>query len=95
MSIDIIKLGDNKVVDSYRLYCIIGLHKSVYSRWIKNVKARGGRDIDWFIDRDLLLQNKRIKARFYFTLDFARGLCMQYKTKESNKLIVFLKEQMK
>ena len=93
--IDIKVHNGEKVVDSYLLYNKIGLNKSVYSRWIRNVRNRGGRDIDWFLSEDLKKINLKVKSRCYLTLDFARALCIQYKTRESNQLIVFLKTKQK
>ncbi len=83
----------NKTVDSYDLYNKIGLSNSNYSQWIKNARDRGGRDINWFVSDVLKYRNRRIKKRYYFTLDFARAICIKYKLPESNKLIVFLKEE--
>lgn len=85
--------NSQKVVDTFELYSKIGLDLSNYSRWIRNARARGGKDIDWFINADLLKKNRRIKQRYYFTLDFARAMCINYKTKGSNELVVFLKEE--
>ncbi len=91
--IDIHNHNDQEVVDTFELYVKIGLDLSHYSRWIRNARARGGKDIDWFINADLLKKNRRIKQRYYFTLDFARAMCIKYKTKGSNELVVFLKEE--
>jgi phage anti-repressor protein len=91
--IEVFSLKNHKVVDSFTLYNMIGLKKTHYSRWMKRLRDRGGRDIDWFVSDELLKLNRKIKNRYYFTLDFARAICIQYVTKESNKLIVFLKEE--
>ncbi len=91
--IEVTEFNGAKVVDSYLLYNFIGLNKTAYCRWIKFYKDRGGRDIDWFISEDLLKLNRHIKNRYYFTLEFARGICIRYRTKGSNQLIVFLKEE--
>lgn len=91
--IEVFTLNDKKVVDSYTLYEKIGRPKTNYVRWIKKYKDRGGRDIDWFVSDELLKLNRKIKARYYFTLDFARAICINTVTKGSNELIVFLKEQ--
>ncbi len=93
MVINVLIHQNEKVVDSYTLYELIGLKKPHYARWIKFYKERGGRDIDWFIDDKLLKLNRHIKNRYYFTLEFARGICIRYRTKGSNQLIVFLKEE--
>jgi phage anti-repressor protein len=85
--IDIGQHNGQKVVDTYELYIKMGLDVSNYSRWIRNARARGGKDIDWFINADLLKKNRRIKQRYYFTLDFARAMCINYKTKGSNELV--------
>ena len=82
-----------KVVDTFDLYRKMGLEISNYSRWIRNSKNRGGKDIDWFISGELLKKNRRIKQRYFFTLDFARAMCIKDRTKGSNELIVFLKEE--
>lgn len=82
-----------QVVDSLSLYDKIGLPKVNYTRWLKKYKNRGGRDIDWFISDKLLKLNRRIKNRCYFTLEFARAICIGNVTKGSNQLIVFLKEE--
>ncbi len=82
-----------RVVDSYTLYNLMGLPKQHYNRFIKKYKNRGGIDIDWFIDNKLLKLNRRIKNRHFFTLEFARAICIGHITKGSNQLIVFLKEQ--
>lgn len=81
------------VVDSFKLYSITGLDISNYSRWMTLAKTRGGRDIDWFIDDGLLKLNRRIKMRCYFTIDFARAMCMRYRNKPCNSLNVYFKEQ--
>ena len=82
-----------KVVDSFELYNKMGLDITHHSRWIRNAKLRGGIDLDWFLNEDLKKLNRRIKTRYYFTLDFARAMCIKDRTKGSNELIVFLKEQ--
>lgn len=82
-----------KVVDTFDLYGKMGLEISNYSRWIRNSRNRGGKDIDWFISGELLKKNRRIKQRYFFTLDFARAMCIKDRTKGSNELIVFLKEE--
>lgn len=84
---------DQKVVDSYNLYLAAGLNLTNYSRWVRRILDRGGRDIDWFISDNLKYRNLRIKKRYYFTLDFARAICIQYISPKSNKLIVYLKEE--
>ena len=91
--IEVVIHEGQKVVDSYTLYCKMGLHIAVYNRWVRNARNRGGKDIDWFLNADLLKLNRRIKARYYFTLDFARAMCIKDRTKGSNELIVFLKEE--
>jgi len=91
--IEIDLYNGQKTVDSYDLYLTIGLTRTNYVRWIKNIKERGGRDIDWFISDNLKYKNRKIKKRYYFTLDFARAICIRYKLPDSNKLIVFLKEE--
>lgn len=83
----------HKVVDTFDLYSKIGLDISNYSRWIRNARNRGGRDIDWFLSDKLLKKNRRIKQRYFFSLDFARAMCIKYRTKGSNELVVFLKEE--
>jgi predicted ATPase len=92
--VNIYQTANQKVVDSYELYNKIGLHKTQYGRWVKFYKNRGGENIDWFRDEKLLKLNRKIKCRYYFKLKFARGICIRYVTKESNKLIVFLQEEM-
>lgn len=91
--IDIIIHENTKVVDSHELYIKIGLTPKHYAKWIRHQRNRGGRDIDWFLSKDLLDKNKHIKNRLYFTLDFARAQCIKYNLKGSNQLIVFLKEE--
>jgi len=91
--IDIELYEGQKTVDCYDLYIKIGLHPHHYARWIRNMKNRGGRDLDWFVSDNLKYKNRRIKMRYYLTLDFARAICIQYKLPYSNKLIVFLKEE--
>ncbi len=85
--------NSQKVVDTFDLYIKMGLAISQYSRWIRNSRNRGGKDIDWFLSDNLLKKNRRIKQRYYFTLDFARAMCIKDRTKGSNELIVFLKEE--
>lgn len=92
--ISIYRTQDQKVVDSNELYHAIGLHRTSYSRWIKLYKNRGGENIDWFRDEKLLKLNRRIRVRYFFSLEFARGICTRYGNKQSFKLIVLLKEEM-
>lgn len=91
--IDISIHENTKVVDSHELYTKIGLHPAHYAKWIKHQRSRGGRNIDWFLAKELLEENKHIKTRLYFTLDFARAQCIKYNSTGSNQLIVFLKEE--
>jgi len=91
--LEIVNINGVKMVDSYELYIAINLHITHYSRWIKFYTNRGGQNIDWFIDDKLSKINRKVKKRYYFTLEFARGICIRYVTKESNGLIVFLKEE--
>lgn len=92
-NIDVYLHEGQKVVDTYDLYCKMDLTPTNYSRWIRNSRNRGGKDIDWFISGELLKKNRRIKQRYFFTLDFARAMCIKDRTKGSNELIVFLKEE--
>ena len=91
MMINIFKHNDTEVIDSHELFMLIGMNSANYSRWMLLAKSRGGRDIDWFISSDLLAKNKKIKSRCYFSLEFARAMCMRYRTDNSHKLIVYLK----
>ncbi len=93
VDLNILIHNGQKVVDTFELYKKMGLDITHHSRWIRNSRNRGGKDIDWFLSDNLLKKNRRIKQRYYFTLDFARAMCIKDRTKGSNELIVFLKEE--
>lgn len=86
-----IKGERKKVVDSYELYMKMGLIQPHYARWIAKVLYLGTPEEDYITDKALLQLNRKIKKRYYFTLEFARAMCMKTFTNKSVKLIRFLK----
>ena len=82
--IDVVTYKGHLVVDSFELYKLLGKKNSNYSRWVKRIIRFGLHDTEWFIDDDILRINKKIKARYYFSLSFASGISM---TADKTKII--------
>lgn len=86
------RVGGKTVVNSFEFYKELGLRRQHYTRWImENVYLIGVQPDDYFPTEDNMPgRTMRYRFRFYFTIDFAIGLCMMARRKEALELRRFL-----